>query len=104
MEQINYELAPPSVHAKRAEKATQTAKDHFISILYGTSKSFPVHLWDRLLPQAKKTVNMLRPARVAPNVSADAYMNGQHNFNAHPLAPLGMEPEMHLKSTARETC
>ena len=33
-------------------------------------------------------MNMLRPARVAPNVSADAYMT---------------ETEIHLKPTARET-
>ena len=102
-EQMTYELAPPGGHAKRVEKAIQIAKDHFISILCGTSKSFPMHLWDRLLPQAEKTVNMLRPARVAPNVSADAYLNGQHDFNAHPLAPLGMETEIHLKPEVRET-
>ena len=60
-----------------------------------------MHLWDILLPQAEKTVNMLRPARVT--VSADAYMNGKHDFNAHTLSPLGMETEMHLKPTARET-
>ena len=46
---------------------------------------------------------MLRPARVAPNVSAYAYMHGQHNVNAHPLAPLCMEVEMCLKPDARET-
>ena len=92
------------MYTKRAEKAIQIAKDHFISILCGTRKSFPMHLWDRLLPHAEKTGNMLRSTRVAPNgVSADAYMNGQHDFNAHPLAPLGMETEIHLKPTARET-
>ena len=48
-------------------------------------------------------MNMLRPEKVAPNVSADAYMIGQHDFNAHPLAPLCMETEMQLKPTTRET-
>ena len=62
-----------------------------------------MYLWDRVLPQAEKTVNMPRPARVAPRVSADAYMNWQHDFNAHPLAPLGIEVEMHLKPAARDT-
>ena len=81
----------------------QVAKDHLISILCGTSKNFLMQLWDRLVPQAEATLNMLRPARVAPNVSAHAYMHGQHNFNAHPLAPLGMEVEMHLKPDARDT-
>ena len=54
LEQMTYELAPPGGHAKRAEKAIQIAEDHFISILCGTSKNFPMHLWDRLLPQAEK--------------------------------------------------
>ena len=102
-EQMTYQLAPPGGHAKRAEKAIQIAKDHFISILCGTSESFPMHLWDKLLPQAEMTLNMLRPARVAPNISAYAYMHGQHDFNAHPLAPMGMETEIHLKPTARDT-
>ena len=55
LEQITYELAPPGGHTKRAKKGIQIAKDHFISIRRGTSKSFPMHLWDRLLPQGKKS-------------------------------------------------
>ena len=101
--EMTYQLAPPGRHSKDAEKTIQVAKDHFISILCGTSKNFPMQLWDKLVPQAEVTLNMLRPARVAPNVSAHAYMHGQHNFNAHPLAPLGMEVEMHLKPDARDT-
>ena len=60
-------------------------------------------LWDRLLPQTEMTLNFLRPARVAPNVSAHAYMHGQHHYNSHPLVPLGMEVEMHAKPEARDT-
>ena len=101
--QMTYQLAPPGGHTKEAEKAVQVAKDHFIAILCGTSNNFPMKLWDRLLPQAEATLCMLRPARVAPNVSAFAYLYGQHNFNAHPLAPLGMEVEMHVKPGARDT-
>ena len=70
---------------------------------YQLGKIFPIQLWDRLLPQAETTLNMLRPARVARNVSPYAYMHGQHNFNAYPLAPLGMEVEVHLKPDTRET-
>ena len=82
----------------------QVGKDHLTSILCGTSKKIQCNFGIcRLPPQAKATHNMLRPARMAPNVSAYASMHGQHNFNAHPLAPLGMEVEMHLKSDARET-
>jgi len=46
---------------------------------------------------------MLRSARVAPNVSAYAYLWGQHNFNANPFAPLGCKVEAHIKPSVRET-
>ena len=99
---MTYQLAPSGRHSKDAEKAVQAGKDHLIRILRGTSKKILMQLWDRLLPQAEATLNMLRPARVAPNVSAYAYMHGQHNFNAHPSAPVGMGVEMHLKPDARD--
>ena len=46
---------------------------------------------------------MLQSARVAPNVSAYAYLWGQHNFNANPFAPLGCKVEAHIKPSVRET-
>ena len=60
-------------------------------------------MWCRLLPQAEITLNLLRPAAHAPNVSAHAYLFGEFNYNAHPLTPLGTAVEMHLVPTARET-
>ena len=100
---MTYQLAPPRGHAKMAEKAIQIAKDHFIAILCGTSNKFPLHLWDRLTPKAETTLNMLRLSRAKPTVSAHAYMHGQHDFNSHPLVPLGMETEIYLVPTARDT-
>jgi hypothetical protein len=41
-------------------KAIQVFKAHFTSILWGTNKAFPLHLWDKLLGQAEHTLNMLR--------------------------------------------
>ena len=58
-----------------AEKAIQVFKAHFISILCGADKNFPMHLWDRLLERAEHTLNILRPSRVVPKVSAFAYLN-----------------------------
>ena len=58
---MTYQLIPPHDHRHNmAEKAIQTFKAHFISILCGADKDFPLHLWDRLLPQAEHTLNMLR--------------------------------------------
>ena len=58
--QMTYQLVPPNDHHRNiAEKAIQTFKAHFISIICGADKSFPLHLWCQLLPQAEHTLNML---------------------------------------------
>jgi hypothetical protein len=72
-----FQLVSPHNHWKNlAEKAIQTFKDHFIAILCraNTDKSIPLNLWDRLLPQAEHTLNMLRPLRMTPTISAYAYL------------------------------
>ena len=56
-----YQLVPPHTHRQNAaDVAIKTFKQHFIAILAGTHKQFPLHLWCRLLPQAEMTLNMLR--------------------------------------------
>jgi hypothetical protein len=43
---INYQIASPGDHRlNQAERAIQTFKNHFISILYGTDSSFPANQW-----------------------------------------------------------
>jgi hypothetical protein len=92
---MDYQLITPHVHrANIDEKAIQTFKNHFTAILAGVDDSFPMHLWDRLLPQAEITLNMLRPANATPTVSAYMYAHGNHDFNAHPLAPLGCSVQL----------
>jgi hypothetical protein len=48
-----------------------------------------MHLWDRLLPQAVITLNMLRTSRINPKVSASTHIYGQYDFNRAPMAPPG---------------
>ena len=44
--QVTHELVPPGEHRRNvAERAIQTAKNHFISVLAGVHDSFPMHLW-----------------------------------------------------------
>ncbi len=81
----------------------QTFKDHFVAILCGADKSFPLNLWDLLLRQAEHTLNMLRPSRMTPTVSAYTYLWGQHDYNANPFAPLGCKVEAHIVPGIRET-
>lgn len=101
---ITFQHVPPTNHrANAAERAIQTFKAHFISTLCGCDESFPLHLWCRLLPQVEMTMNMLRPSRTTPNVSAYAHLHGQHDYNAHPLTPLGVQVEMHVMPGNRGT-
>ena len=43
-----------------SEKAIQAFKEHFIVILRGVAENFPLHLWDKLLPQADHMLNLWR--------------------------------------------
>lgn len=102
--QMEYQLITPHVHrANIAEKAIQTFKGHFISIMARVDDSFPLHLWCRLLPQAEMTLNMLKPANVSPNILAYMYANGNHDYNTHPLAPLGCKVLIHETPDNRHT-
>ena len=101
---MQYQLVPPHDHRRNiAEKAIQVFKAHFISILCGADKSFPLHLWNRLLGQAEHTLNMLRTSKMTPTVPAYAYLWGKHNYNANPFAPLGCKVEAHVTPGTRET-
>jgi hypothetical protein len=57
---IAYQLVPPRCHRRNAwERAIRTFKEHFVAGLSSVDPSFPLHLWDRLLPQAEITLNLL---------------------------------------------
>jgi hypothetical protein len=94
--------SPHNYQQNLAEKAIQIFKDHFTAILCRADKSFPLNLWDRLLPQAKHTLNMLQPSRMTPTISAYTYLWKQHDYNANPFAPLGCKVEAHLVPSNRK--
>jgi len=100
---MKFQLVPPHGHRRNiAKKAISTFKDHFISILCGADKAFPLHLWDRLLRQAEHTLNMIRPTRMTPTISAYTFLWKQHDYNTNPFAPLGCRVEAHLVPAIRE--
>ena len=101
---MTYQRVPPHDHRRNiAENRIGTGKAHIIANLCGVSPKFPLHLWDRLLPQMEMTRNMLRPSNLVLTILAHAYLRGQHDYNSHPLAPLGYEVETQLKPTTKET-
>jgi hypothetical protein len=72
---ITFQLVPPYSHRRNsAERAIRSFKDHLIAGLCSTDKSFPMHLWDRILPQAVTTLNMLRTSRINPKLSAATHI------------------------------
>ena len=100
----NLQLVPPDTHRRnQAERAIQTFKSHFIAILAGVDESFPMSLWDRLVPQAVMTLNLLRQSRKNPSISAYQHVNGNFDYNKLPLAPLGCAVEMHESTNRRKS-
>ncbi len=100
---VNYQLVPPHVHRRNAaERAISTFKDHFIAGLASTDKLFPIHLWDRLIPQSILTLNLMRQSRLNPRLSAEAQLNGAFDFNKTPLAPPGTRVIVHEKLIVRQ--
>ena len=103
-EDMLYQLAPPHNHRTNpAEKALQTFKNHFVAILAGTDPDFPLHLWCRLVKPAQATLNMLRASNTNPNISAYMQLEGNFDFNATPLAPLGTKALIHERPKQRGT-
>jgi hypothetical protein len=87
---ITFKLVPPYIHRRNAsERAIRSFKDHLINGICSTDKSFPMHLWERLLPQAVITLNMLRTSRINPKLSASTHIYVQYDFNRAPMAPPG---------------
>jgi len=96
------QLVPPDNHRRNlAERAIQTFKNHFKSILAGADDSFPMRLWDRLLPQTILTLNLLRQANAVPTISAWQYVHGNFDYNKMPLAPMGCSVQIHQASERR---
>jgi hypothetical protein len=58
---VDCQLVSPHCHRRNAaERAIRTFKEHFLAGLFSVDPTFPLHLWDRLLPQAEITLNILR--------------------------------------------
>jgi hypothetical protein len=78
-------------------------QNHFIAGLCSIDKNFPLHLWDRLVPQAELMLNLLRGSRINPSLSAYAQVHGAYDFNATPLGPPSTRVLAHEKPSNRKT-
>ena len=97
-------LAPPYLHRiNTAEKAIDIFKCHFITGLATVDPSFPLHLWCRLLDLATTTLNLLRPSRINPKLSAHELLEGTFDYNKTPIAPPGCKVLAHDSVDKRKT-
>jgi hypothetical protein len=62
-----------------------------------------MHLWDRLLPHAVITLNMLRTSRINTKLSASTHIDGQYDFNRAPMVPPCTRIIAHETSSRRRT-
>ena len=102
-QETKFQLVPPHSHRRNlAERAIQTWKNHFKAGLASTNPNFPLNEWDRLIPQANITLNLLRTLGVNTTLSAYAYVFGNFNFTAAPLAPSGTKFVVHITPPYKE--
>ena len=102
--QNKLQLVPPHDHRTNpAEKAIDTFKCHFISGLCSVDPNFPLHLWCRLVQDCQDTLNMLRPSRLHPHMSAHNHLEGIFDYNATPMAPPGIKTLVYKTPTQRRT-
>jgi hypothetical protein len=101
---VEYQLLPPHCHRRNAdERAICTFKENFVTGLASVDPDFPLHLWDRLLPQAEVTLNLLDKSRQHPQLSAAAHYHGMVDYNKTSFAPPGCKIIAHEKPAKRQT-
>jgi len=103
---MTHELVPPDCHRRNmAERAIQTFKNHFVTILSGVDDRFPLSLWCYLVRPADLTVNLLRQSNLAPKILAYAHVHRQHDYMKRTFAPLplGCSVMAHVKPKNRRT-
>jgi hypothetical protein len=62
-----------------------------------------MHLWDRLLPQAEMSLNLLRTSRLHPQLSAAAHLHGLVAYNKTVFAPPRCKVIAHEKPSQHRT-
>jgi hypothetical protein len=102
--EMNYQLVPPHCHrTNEAERAIRTFKEDLKSGLATVDPDFPAHLWERLLPQAEITLNLLRASRLDPQLSAAAHYHGLVTYNRTAFGPPGCKIIAHEKPAQKRT-
>ena len=101
VDKVDY-VAPANHRANKAERGIRDAKNHLIATFCGADPSYPAAELDRFLEQAEITLNILRPYRPRPDISAYEGVYGQkYDFAAHPMAPCGVRVLVYEQTSVR---
>ena len=90
-------------HCAPAEKAVQTYKSVFKSVTASLPANFPISYWCHLIPQIDLAVNIVRPHRMNPKLSAWCATEGEFHFSSTPIAPPGTEMLMYVRPENRRS-
>jgi hypothetical protein len=101
---VDYQIVPPHCHRRNAaERAICIFKEHFVAGMASVEPDFPLQVWDRLLPQAEMTLNLLRTSRQYPQLSAAAHFHGMVDYNKTAFSPPRCKIIAHEKPAKRQT-
>jgi hypothetical protein len=63
-----------------------------------TGDNFPLHLWEKFLPQALISLNLLQGSLMNPQLSAHAHLYGAFDYNCTLMDPHGIRVLVNKKS------
>ena len=100
----SYQIVPPHTHRRNlSERAIQTYKNHLKAGLASLDPEFTLTEWDRIIEKCNITLNLLRSARANPSLSSYAYIFGELDFSATPLASPVIKIVARVKTIIRRT-
>jgi hypothetical protein len=87
---VDCQLVPPHCHCHNAaERAIRIFKEHFVAGISSVDPTFPLHLWDRLLPQVDITLNLLRTSRLHLQLSTPVHFHDLVDCDKTAFSPPG---------------
>jgi hypothetical protein len=96
------QLVPPDNHQQNlAEQVIQTFKNHFKAILAGVDDSFPMRLWNKLLPQTILTLFL--SVQCCTNSLGMANVHGPFDYDKIPLVLMRCAVQIHKSSEQQGT-
>ena len=95
---------PPYVHRHNAaERSICTSNANFIAIIVGVDGAFPSYLWYTLLSHTKLTLNLIRQATLALDMSMWEYYNGPVKYDTTTFGLIGCKVPIHNKPGTRKS-